>query len=540
MKTKRQIFTLLSVPAALMYSGGNTANAAEGQAPDSGTRPNILFCIADDASFHHFSNSGCNWVSTPNFDRIANDGICFDRCYTPNAKSAPSRAILLTGRYSWQLKEAGNHICNFPADIKVFTEVLSESGYDVACTGKGWGPGNPGIADGKPRQLTGRPYQSGKCSPPTKAINKCDYADNFRNFLDDNGGSRPWFFWFGSHEPHRKYAYGSGTGLGGRSLDEIDEVPPFWSDNEETRTDMLDYGYEIEYFDSQIGKMLAELEKRGQLSNTLVIVTSDNGMPFPRCKANNYEYSTHMPCAMMWIDGIVNPGRSVDSYVSFIDIAPTILDMAGADGMDAGMLEMSGTSLRGFLKDNVPESELEKRRTILLGRERDDYGRPGNQGYPIRSIIRDDMMLIWNLKPALMPAGNPETGYMDVDGSPTKTAILNMHREGTDTGLWQLSFGLRPEYELYDLAHDPYCMDNLAEDTAFRTVVAELSSELESRLAGQNDPRMGDDGDVFDRYPFDSPDKWDFYEKVVSGEIAQPWKSTGWINPSDYESYREN
>ena len=154
MKTKRQIFTLLSVPAALMYSGGNTANAAEGQAPDSGTRPNILFCIADDASFHHFSNSGCNWVSTPNFDRIANDGICFGRCYTPNAKSAPSRAILLTGRYSWQLKEAGNHICNFPADIKVFTEVLSESGYDVACTGKGWGPGNPGIADGKPRRFT--------------------------------------------------------------------------------------------------------------------------------------------------------------------------------------------------------------------------------------------------------------------------------------------------------------------------------------------------------------------------------------------------
>ena len=538
MRTNVPFFTAFAALPAMLISGEHTTSAEN----FSGTagKPNILFCIADDASFHHFSNSGCRWVSTPNFDRIADEGISFRRCYTPNAKSAPSRAIVLTGRYSWQLKEAGNHVCNFPADIKVFTEVLSGAGYDVAYTGKGWGPGNPGVVDGKPRKLTGEPYQKEKCEPPTKAINKCDYAGNFKDFLDDNAGRRPWFFWFGSHEPHRKYVYGSGISSGDRSIDDIDEVPPFWADNETTRTDMLDYGYEIEYFDSQIGKMLDELERRGMLSNTVVIVTSDNGMPFPRCKANNYEYSTHMPFAMMWLDGIKKPGRDVSSYVSFIDIAPTVLDLAGIDGESEGMCEIFGRSLRCFIEDNVPEEELERRREIILGRERDDYGRPANQGYPIRAIMSDNMMLIWNLKPWLMPAGNPETGYMDVDGSPTKTAILDMYRNNSGFYLWNLSFGPRPEYELYDIEKDPYCMNNLAEESSMQDIVRTLSLKLEKCLASQGDPRMVGDGDVFDRYPFDKADKWNFYERVMSGELEEPWNSTGWVTPSDYEIYKDN
>lgn len=508
--------------------------------PEEAPRPNILFCIADDASFQHFSRSGCPWVSTPTFDRMADRGLFFERCYTPNAKSAPSRAILLTGRYSWQLGEAGNHICNFPADVKVFTEVLAEAGYDVAFTGKGWAPGNPGVIEGEPRLLTGKPYQQARLTPPTPAMNKCDYVANFKAFLEDNGGDRPWFFWFGSTEPHRPYTYGTGVSLGGRNTAEIDEVPAFWPDNEVVRNDLLDYGFEIEYYDRQIGRMLDELEARGMLGNTLVVITSDNGMPFPRCKANDYEYSNHMPCVMMWGDGIRNPGRTVDSFVSFIDMAPTFLELAGIDGEQSGMQSISGQSLTCFFDDRTSRKELERRRAILLGRERDDYGRPRNQGYPIRAIIRDNLLLIWNVKPHLMPAGNPETGYMDVDGSPTKTAILGMKRCGTENRFWDLSFGLRPEYELYDLDRDPYCMNNLAELPALAEKRRKLIAELETRLRLQDDPRMGVDGDCFDSYPFDSRDKWNFYERVVSGEIREPWKTTGWINPTDYEIHPDN
>jgi len=502
--------------------------------------PNVLFCLADDASFHHFSKSGCTFSSTPNFDRVANEGIVFNRCYTPNAKSAPSRAVILTGRYSWQLGEGGNHITNFPADVKVFTEVLRDAGYDVAFTGKSWAPGNPGTVDGKPRQLTGKPFQDRKTTPPTRAINSNDYAANFCDFLDSReGNSSPWFFWYGSTEPHRKYQYGSGESLGGKSREMIGEVPAFWPDTDSVRTDILDYAYEIEYFDAQIGKMMTELEKRGLLENTLVVITSDNGMPFPRCKANDYEYSNHMPLAMMWKRGIKKAGRSIDSYVSFIDLAPTFLDLAGVDAEKCGMKSITGKSLKCFVEDKTSKKEIERRREIYLGRERDDYGRPRNEGYPIRAIIRDSLLLIWNVKPDRMPAGNSETGLLDVDGSPTKTSIINLKRNGNDTILWEMSFGLRPEFEMYNIVSDPYCIRNLAGKPSFAAKLEELKTRMKEELVRTADPRVcTEDGDIFDRYPFDGADKWNFYERVMSGELKEPWKQTRWVSPSDYDSYK--
>ena len=126
-------------------------------------RPNILFFIMDDASFNHFSAAGCRWTDTPAFDRVADDGIFFSNCYTPNAKSAPSRAVLLTGRYSWQLEEAANHIGFWPVDkYPTFMEVLAAAGYHTGFTGKGWAPGDPGYKNGRPRRLTGEPYQDRK------------------------------------------------------------------------------------------------------------------------------------------------------------------------------------------------------------------------------------------------------------------------------------------------------------------------------------------------------------------------------------------
>lgn len=527
--------TTLMTLLALSQSFFCTDVTAAAPKKDKVRRPNILFFIADDASYHHFSNSGCSWVNTPNFDRVGREGVTFANCYTPNAKSAPSRAVLLTGCYSWQLGEAGNHICHFPEELKVFTEVLDESGYNVAYTGKGWAPGNPGMKDGKPRQLTGTPYQKRKTVPPAKGINRCDYAANFRDFLNDQEEGKPWFFWFGCHEPHRKYEYGSGVRIGHRKTSDIPEVPAFWPDNETVRNDMLDYGLEIEYFDRQIGLALEELEKKGELENTLIIITADNGMPFPRCKANDYEYANHMPCVMMWKGRLQHPGRTVKDYVSFIDMAPTILDAAGCSGEAQGMQPMAGKSIVDILLDRQSRKDHKEREEILLGRERDDYGRPANQGYPIRALITDGYLYIWNVKPHLYPAGDPVTGYMDVDGSPTKTAILEMNRQDIDRHLWDLSFGIRPEKELYNLIEDPYCMNNLAGRPELQERMDRMERRLKERLIQERDPRMGKDGDVFDRYRFDKEDKWNFYERVVSGELKEPWLQTKWISPTDYE-----
>jgi len=309
-------------------------------------RPNILFCIADDASYPHMGAYGCSWIETPVFDRVAREGILFTRCYTPNAKCAPSRACILTGRNSWQLEEAANHVPHFPAKFKTYAETLAEQGYHVGFTGKGWAPGDAGTIDGKPRQLAGRPYQANRTKPPTSGIANCDYAANFKAFLQARPDRQPFCFWYGGFEPHRGYEYGSGAAKGGKNIAQIGEVVAFWPDNETVRNDLLDYAYEIEYFDQHLGRMLALLEETGELDNTLILVTADNGMPFPRIKGQEYEYSNHLPLAIMWKNGIQRPGRTVDDFVSFIDFAPTLLDLAGADGARAGRQPIEGRSLR--------------------------------------------------------------------------------------------------------------------------------------------------------------------------------------------------
>ena len=503
----------------------------------SDSRPNIVFCIADDASYHHFSANGCTWNHTPNYDRIAREGIRFTNCYTPNAKSAPSRACILTGRNSWQLKEAGNHIANFPADIKVFTESLRNVGYAVAYTGKGWSPGNPGTKDGKRRELTGTPYQEHTRTPLTPAMNKCDYAANFAQFVKERDTDQPFFFWFGSTEPHRRYTFQSGIKQGGKSTEMIDRVPAFWPDNETVRTDMLDYGYEVEAYDKQLGEIIAVLEENGLMENTLFVITSDNGMPFPRSKANQYEYSHHMPLAIRWTEGIKGSSRVANDFVSFIDLAPTFLEAAGANQATSGMLPITGKSLSDIFNRTDDRFVEPDREQIILGRERDDYGRPLNQGYPIRAIIHDGFLYIHNLKPDRMPAGNAETGYLDVDASPTKTTLLTMGRNG-ETTLFNLSFAQRPAEELYDLRNDLDCMQNLAQDPNHQGRMADLKQRLHKRLVEQQDPRLMGEGDAFDNYRFDTEDKWNFYERVVSGELKEPWKQTRWVNPTDYEQYK--
>ena len=140
---------------------------------------NILFAIADDWSHGHTSVEGTKWIDTPGFDRVAKSGVRFTNAFTPNAKCCPSRSILLTGRYSWQLEDAANHICFFPPKFKIYTEALSESGYFVAYTGKGWGPGVAKTADGEPRPMTGRGFNSRKAKSPARGISGNDYAGNF-------------------------------------------------------------------------------------------------------------------------------------------------------------------------------------------------------------------------------------------------------------------------------------------------------------------------------------------------------------------------
>jgi arylsulfatase A-like enzyme len=494
-------------------------------------KPNILFAIADDWSYGHAGAYDCKWVKTPAFDRVAAQGVLFTHAYTPNAKCAPSRACILTGRNSWQLGAAANHIPFFPPEYKTFFEALSDNGWFVGHTSKGWSPGVATNTFGRPRAMTGQAYNRRTSKPPTTGIAASDYAANFTDFLDAVPTNKPWCFWYGALEPHRGYEFGSGVAKGGKRTADVDRVPGYWPDNDTVRNDLLDYAFEVEHFDRHLGRMLSELEQRGQLSNTLVVVTSDHGMPFPRVKGQAYEPSNHIPLAMMWPRGLRNPGRKVDELVSFIDLAPTFIELAGLKWEQTGMAAATGLSLTDLLFAETAGVVNSKRDHVLIGKERHDVGRPHDWGYPIRGIIKSDLLYVRNYEASRWPAGNPETGYLNCDAGATKTFILKAHRKNPADPYWALCFGRRPAEELYDLKRDPECLKNLANLPPYAAIKHQFEEQLVIELKAQKDPRMFGNGEVFEQFPYANAGDRGFYERYMKGEKV----TAGWVSDSDFE-----
>ena len=184
------LLTALLIAFSVMWANANA------------DRPNILFVISDDQSYPHTSAYGCTWVETPGFDRIAREGLLFNNAYTTNAKCAPSRSSIVTGRYSWSLEAAGNHVSFFPDKFITFFEALeSKAGYHVGYTGKGVAP----VVVMEGRLLTGKACNAITLTPPGEEISNVDYSANFRRFLEEKAEGQPFCFWFGALEPHRRY-----------------------------------------------------------------------------------------------------------------------------------------------------------------------------------------------------------------------------------------------------------------------------------------------------------------------------------------------
>jgi hypothetical protein len=281
--------------------------------------------------------------------------------------------------------------------------------------------------------------------------------------------------------------------------------------------------------------MLDILEKKGELDNTIVIVTADNGMPFPRIKGQAYEYSNHMPLAVMWGKGIRRPGRVIYDMISFIDIAPTLLEAAGIEYQESGMQPLEGKSFADIFSTSKDGFIDKERDFVLIGKERHDVGRPGDLGYPIRGIVSRGFLYLVNFMPARWPAGNPETGYLNCDASPAKSWILSLNRSGSAGEYWNQSFGLRDNEELYRIGNDPDCINNLASDNAYNAMHKELRDKLFSELDRQNDPRIKGKGDIFDGYIYADEKTRDFYNRYMRGELSR--KSAGWVDTSDFEEY---
>lgn len=519
-------FSFLFVASFAFWWSLHLPKATGFQNKDS--RPNILFIIADDAGMD-LGAYGRSWVNTPGFDQVAKQGLLFERAYTPNAKCAPSRSCIMTGRNSWQLDAACNHWIYFPTTFKTYPEVLAANGYRTGFTGKGYAPGKAFHEDGSKRELLGPEFATLKTTAPAKEISNNDYAGNFAAFLQGQSEEQPWCFWIGFNEPHRAYEYGVGA-KNGKKNSSIQKVPAYWPDTDTVRNDMLDYAYEIEYMDSHVQRILKTLEDAGQLDNTLIVFTSDHGMPFPRVKGNQYEHANHIPMAIMWKRGIHQPGRIIRDYVSFIDLAPTFLEAAGIKWQQSGMHPSPGSSLQNIFKANKSGQIEAQRNFVLVGQERHDFGRPKDVGYPIRGMHKNGFLYLKNYEPDRWPVCNPETGYLNCDGGATKTVILNQRRLTGNRQYWSLNFGKRPAEELYALQNDPDCVKNLAKDPKYLAVAAAMKKEMEAKLLAQGDLRMKGFGHIYEQYPFAEVNG--FYERFMKGEKIR----TGWVNPGDYES----
>lgn len=508
LKSRKRVNILMGMGVVMLLG---QLVAAEGNGGRK--RPNILLAISDDQSWEHAGAYGCKAVKTPAFDRVATEGALFKRFFASAPQCSPNRASLLTGRHIWQNREAGTHSSSFPAELAVYPELLEKSGYVAGYTGKPWSPGNWKIS-GRKGNPAGQSFNEMKLNPeevPTSGVSTTDYAGNFEAFLKQKDPDKPFCFWYGASEPHRDYEKGSGL-KAGKSLADV-QVPASLPDNETVRSDFLDYLLEIEWFDKHLAKMIKLLEARGELDDTLIIVTADNGMPFPRAKANLYEYGVRLPLAIRYPRSIPS-GRRTNDLTSLVDIAPTILEVAGV----AVPAEMTGRSLLPFLKGETAQGSNDH---VLFGRERHTHARPNNVGYPSRAIRTEKYLYIWNMKPDRWPVGNPP-GYDDSDGgSPTKTYLLEHQQEAGVKGFYEQAFGLRPADELYYIEKDPGCLTNLATQADYAKTIAELRAKLQHELRQQGDPRVLG-SDIFDSYP-----RYNYMRKELPG-----FKEPGKYNPA--------
>jgi N-sulfoglucosamine sulfohydrolase len=458
-------------------------------APAAETRPNILFIIFDDWGWQHAGAYGSTWVKTPNFDRVAREGVLFKNAFTSNPKCSPCRASILTGRNTWQLKEAVSHGGMFPDGFEVYPDLLEKAGYAVGLTGKGWGPGDFKTVAKRTRNPSGPSFDEHKSTPPASGMGRIDYAKNFDAFLQQRPKEKPFCFWMGFQEPHRGYELNSGVKFG-KNLADV-KVPSYLPNTATVRGDLADYAVEVEWADAYIGKAIAMLEARGELENTLVIVTSDHGMPFPYVKGQIHEDGFRLPLAMRWGKAI-KPGRVVEDFINVRDFAPTYMELAGL----RPHAQMTGRSLAALLRS--PNSGwVENRDTMLVGKERHDLGRPNDAGYPVRALRTKDFLYVHNFHPDRWPAGNPETDFGNCDPSPTKEFLKTIG--GT---FYDLSFGKRLPDELYDLRRDPEGVNNLAHDLFYAGTLNELRTKMMALLKEDKDPRVLGDAATLESYHY--------------------------------------
>lgn len=447
---------------------------------DLPSRPNIILLIADDMAWDDCGAYGHKTVRTPNLDKLASQGMRFNRAFLTASSCSPSRSSMITGRYPHSTGAQQLH-WPLPPDQITFVELLKKAGYWTAAAGK-WHLGDA-VKDRFDLVKEANPagfrlgHPSGQPAPAPDASGKSG-AGQWISTLQARPKDKPFFLWLAAFDPHRDYEEGI---IPNPHRPEDVVVPPYLPDVPETRKDLALYYDEIARLDHHVGEILAELDRQGERDNTLVLFISDNGRPFPRAKTTLYDSGIKAPWIVRW-PRQVKPGSVSNSLVSSVDIAPTVLELARVK---------AGSSFQG--KSFVPVLKNAKariRETIFAERHWHDFDDHA------RAARSERHKYIRNHYPDL-----PGTPPADAVRSLTFQAMRRL-RDAGKLSSPQLACFLkpRPEEELYDTEADPHELHNLASDprhaatlSQLRKALAEWQTTTDDRLPETRTP------DEFDR-----------------------------------------
>jgi uncharacterized sulfatase len=325
-------------------------------------RPNVLFCFSDDwgryaSIYRDPAKPGMNNViETPALDKIGHRGVVFNNAFVSAPSCTPSRAAVVTGMPFYRCgtnaflrcREYGKASDPYTS-LPGFSEMLHKNDYHVMHWGKTTNK------SGKRRDFTHKDpicnFSQAVSAAEDKAARKKEIFSfvraNFRRFLDDNEDDKPFFYWFGPHNSHRQWTKGSGKEIWGLNPDSLQgKVPAFLPDVPAVREDLADYLGEALAWDGMVNELMEELEARGEIDNTLIIVSGDHGMPgMPRGKCNLHDFGSKVALLASWPDRVI-PGRSVDDFVSLMDIAPTVLEASGIERPNHAGEEFYGSAYK--------------------------------------------------------------------------------------------------------------------------------------------------------------------------------------------------
>ena len=452
---------LKSVPFSLALSCVGGLLPTIGQAQSANQPTNVVIMIADDISSNDLGCYGHPVVKTPNIDQLAKNGVRFTNAFLTTSSCSPSRSSIITGRYPHNTGACELH-SPLPENQVVFPKLLKEKGYYTAQAGKwhfGASPVEPtGVAKDGFDRTGGSSKDGGGYSGAEKWI----------DYLKERPKDQPFFMWFASHDAHRKWD--EDIFLPSYQPDEV-IVPPYMVDNMETRKDLVAYYNEVSRFDYFVGQVVKELEAQNILDNTLLIVMADNGRPFPRDKTRLYDSGIKTPFVIHCPDLIPNPGVVSKSLLSAIDIAPTILEIAGGQKSET----FQGESFADLLKN--PQEPF--RKYVFAEHNWHDF-----RSYE-RMVRTENYLYIENAFPK-----QNMVGAQDVMTGGAGRALQKGYEAGTlndiQKGIYKIP---QAERELYNCKNDSLQLNNVVHEQKYQKELKNLRRVLHKWQAATHDSK---------------------------------------------------